>query len=83
MYLCLLEAKFYLKSPSIELTWQDAKESCKNISEGSHLLSLSRPEETKDLIPFMKDHNLSSVWIDNQVETRYTWMDGTDYCKPF
>ena len=72
-----------MQSPRSELTWEEAKETCKNRSEESHLLSLSRPEETKDLIPFMKDHNLSSVWIDNQVETGYTWMDGTNYCKIF
>ena len=69
-------------SPSTELTWQEAKETCKNRSDESHLLSVSRPEETNDLIPFMQKQNLSSVWIDNQVETGYTWLDGTDYCKP-
>ena len=80
-FIWYLEGDYYLKSPPIEITWDEAKETCNRLE--SHLLSLSRPKETKDLMNFMKDQNLSSVWIDNQVETRYTWMDETDYCKPF
>ena len=60
----------------LEFSWEEAKTTCENQNQ-SHLLPLNAVTEMGSLLDFIKDTDVSSVWIDQPVDIRFTWIDDT------
>ena len=71
IYLCTLGEY------SLQATWDEADKICKSRDQ-SQLLTLQSGVDSTDLMDYMRKMPISTIWIQNRVKEKYTWLDGTE-----